>query len=377
VINMRKNKLYSIFLFLALSISAQAQMFEISPRDAAKLPNRKLVVVLQEEEPEMLNRIKKDPEKIQRYKALIAYTNNLLKKTVASFWTNGQTIEYKTLKECMAIADSSEAYVTLEFASLRQNENTQLYFLKPDTSNLFPLRRTLMQRKEYGFFDLKLIEKFRGTPLYSFVTPSSVPNEYDFITAIQFMSSLVKEKIADPKFSTRDYELKIQQANDKLFHRILIVDSNIVNKQSKSYNYIRNEYDSTSLYELTDPKGIVERVNKDKDTKDTMYAYLNIIPYIDPLARGQSFLGTSGGNINDYEKTIYYMQIVIDASSGEVLYYDKAEESVVIVRDWRRFLRFSREKVPFFPPIQKSTDPNAPPPVQKQYQNQYQQNNQY
>lgn len=368
---MNNKTLYTLFLFLALTLSARAQMFEISPRDASKLPNRKLLVVLQEEQPEMLNRIKKDPEKIQRYKALIAYTNNLLKRTVATFWKNGQTIEYRTLKECMAMMDTSDSYLTLEYTSLRQNENTQLYYLKPDTNNLYSLRRSLMQRKEYGFFDLKLIEKFRGTALYSFVTPSSAPNEYDFITAIQFMSALVKEKIADPKFSTRDYELKIQIANDKLFRRIFLADSSIVNKQGRSFDYIRREYDSTALYELTDPKGIVERINKDISTNDTMYAYLNIIPYIDPLARGQSFLGTSGGNINDYEKTIFFMQIVIDASSGELLYYDKAEESIVIVRDWRRFLRFSREKTPFFQPMQKSTDPNAPPPIEKHYQNQY------
>ncbi len=365
---MKKITVYSVFLFLGLAVSSHAQLFEISSRDAAKLPNRKLLVVLQEEEADILSRIKKDEAKTARYKALIAHTNALLKKTVTAFWKTGQPVEYRTLKECIALSDSSQAYITLEFTSLRQNENTQLHFIKYDTADMYTVRRELIRRKESGFFDLKLIEKFRGGSLYTFVTPSSAPNEYDFITAVQFMSALVTEKLANPKFGTRDYELKIQQANQKLFKRILLVDSNVVNKQGKSFSYIREEYDSLSAYELSDPKGIVSKAY----SKDTVYAFLSVVPYIDPIARGQSFLGTSGGNINDYEKTIYYMQLIFDVASGELLYYDKAEENVVLARDWRRFLRYSREKVPFFQP--KPTDPSAPAPVQKQYQNQYQQN---
>jgi hypothetical protein len=363
-------KIYFILLILVLASSGlYAQLFEFSSRDAAKLPGRKLIVVLQEEREEVLHRIKKDAAKTARYKALIAYTNDLLKKTVTNFWRTGQTIEFRKLSECVALSDTSQSYMTIDFASLRINENVQLYVLKPDTANIYSTRSELMRRKEYGYFELKLIEKFRGTAFYTFHTPSSVPNEYDFITSVQFMSALVKGKLEDPKFSSRDYELKIQQNNSKLFDRILLADSNIVNKQARSYSYIRQEYDSLSLYELSNPKGIVEKIY----IKDTTYAYLNILPYIDPIARGQSYLGTSGGNINDYEKTVYFMQLIFDASSGELLYYDKAEEVVVLARDWRRFLRFSRESVPFFQ-MPKKQEQTAPQEQQKKYQNQYQQN---
>lgn len=377
-LQMKKIQRYCTFLFLGLALSAQAQMFEFSARDAAKLPNRKLIVIMQEEEPEMVNRIKRDSEKLARYRALITYSNNLLKKTVTKFWKASEPVEFRTLKECLAIADTSQAYYTLEFSSLRLNENTQLHYLKADTNNMYGLRRELMRRKEFGFLELRLIEKLKSAAFYTFYTPSSAPNEYDFITGVQFISALVKEKLAEPKFSTRDYELKIQQANRKLYNRILLADSNVVNKQGKSYHYIREEYDSLSLYELSDPKGISEKVQ----LNDTLYAYLNIVPYVDPIARGQSFLGTSGGNINDYEKTIYYMQLVIDANSGALIYYDKAEESVVIVRDWKRFLRYSRESTPFLQNLKNNQTQNPnnqvnPSPQQKYYQNQYQQNNQY
>lgn len=372
---MKKFQVYTIFLFLGLALNAPAQMFEFSARDAAKLPNRKLIVIMQEEEPEMVNRIKRDEQKLARYRALIAYSNNLLKKTVTNFWKAGQAVEYRTLKECLAIGDTSQGYFTLEFSSLRLNENTQLHYLKPDTSNMYGLRRELMHRKEFGFLELRLIEKLKASAFYTFYTPSSAPNEYDFITGVQFISELVKEKLADTKFSTRDYELKIQQANKKLFSRILLADSNVVNKQGKSYKFIREEYDSLSLYELSDPKGIVEKAQ----INDTLYAYLNIVPYIDPIARGQSFLGTSGGNINDYEKTVYYMQLIIDVNTGSLIYYDKAEESVVIVRDWKRFLRYSRESTPFLQNLKNNQNQNQnnqvnPSPQQKYYQNQYQQN---
>ncbi len=280
---MKKIQVY-LFLFLGLNFSSQAQMFEFSSKDATKIQNRKLIVVLAEEDESLLNRIKKDAAKTSRYKAMIAYNNGLLKKTITAFWNTGQAVEYKTAKECIALSDSSQAYYTLEFSSLRLNENTQLYYLKPDTGNIYPIRTTLMQRKEYGAFDLKLIEKFKGSAFYTFVTPSSAPNEYDFITAVQFMSAMVKGKLADPKFNTRNYELKIQHDNEKLVRRTLLADSNIVNKKSKSFAYIKEEYDSLALYELSDPKGISAKAY----SKDTTYAYLNVVPYIDPLAHNQS-----------------------------------------------------------------------------------------
>jgi hypothetical protein len=358
-----------IYLFLLIvlvsSLGSKAQMFEFSARDAAKLPKRKLIVILQSEESDILNRIKKDPEKIQRYKSLITYSNNLLKKTVINFWKAGQPIEFRTFEDCKKIAetDSAQFYMTLDFTSLRVNENVQLYHLKPDTLNIYGLRRELMRRSEYGYFELKLLEKFRAAAFYTFHIPASIPNEYDFIAAIQFMSALVKEKLNDPKFSTRDYELKIQQANGILARRTLMVDSVVVNKQFKSYAYIKKEYDSLCLYQLSNPQEIAAKAY----TKDTAFAYLCIVPYLDPIGRGQSYMGTTGGNLNDYEKRVYFMQLIFDIGTGELLYYDKSEENVVIVRDWRRFLRYSREK-PFTLPNFKSPNPY------QQQQNQYPQN---
>jgi hypothetical protein len=348
-----------IFLVIALLTAflaeSQAQLFEFSSRDAAKLTGRKLIVVLHEEDPEVLRRIKKDDQKTARYKAMIAYSNEILQKAVPMFWNTGRPYEFRTFSECLALADSSEAYFTLEFSSLRQNENLQLYLLKPDTaSSIYTVRRELMRRKEYGSFELKLIEKFRATPFYSFTTPASIPNEYDFITAIQFISSLVREKLESPKLNTRNYELKIQQNNPYLFLRTLLVDSTVVNKQGRSYDYIRREYDSTSAYQLSDPAGIAALAY----TQDTALAYLAIVPYVDPIARGQSFGGTAGGSINDYEKRIFFMQLIFDVRTGELLYYDKTEEAVVVPRDWKRFLRHSSEQKFFLLP--KNTNTNHP-----------------
>lgn len=360
-----------IYLFLlifgATSLGMNAQLFEFSSRDAAKLTNRKLIVVLQDEVSEVLHRIKKDEAKIKRYKALIAYTNDLLRKTVPNFWNGDQPIEFRTFQECKKLMDSSTAYITLDFTSLRLNENTQLYLLKPDTNDLYRVRSELMQRKEYGCFELKLIEKFNATAFYTFSTPSSIPNEYDFIVAIQFMSALIREKLNDPKFSTRDYELKIQKINGTLARRTLMADSNIVNKQSKSYAYIAKEYDTLCLYQLSDPKGMAAKAY----SKDTSWAYLCIVPYLDPIARGQSYLGTSGGNINDYEKKVYFMHLIFDVGTGALLYYDKTEENIVLVRDWHRLLRYSRESPFKMPSFQKSNYPSNQQQQQNYQPNQY------
>jgi len=354
-------RLYLLIILTFLSGWSSAQLFDISTKDAAKLKDRTIIVVLQEERPEILNRIKKDPAKVERYKSLVAYTNNLLVNKAKRYLKSEKEIQFKKLNECLA--DTSDDYLVIDYSSLRINENTQLYLLKPDTTNLYGLRGELIRRKEIGFFELKFIEKIRGNALYTFYTPSSVPNEFDFITAFQFISGMLADEMNDPKFNSRDKELAIQQNNAKLANRTLIVDSAIVNKQWKSYNYIKEEYDSLSVYELSDLKSMVDKIKSD----DSVYAYLNVVPYIDPIARGNSYLGTTGGSINDYEKVIYYMQLILDAQTGAILYYDKTEENTIVVKDWRRFQRYSRENT-FKMPIQRITNPEQ----QKIYQqNQY------
>ena len=37
--------------------------------------------------------------------------------------------------------------------------------------------------------------------------------------------------------------------------------------------------------------------------EDSNTAILTIVPYIDPITRGQSYIGTSGGSLNEFEKT--------------------------------------------------------------------------
>jgi len=234
--------------------------------------------------------------------------------------------------------------------------------LLPDIAAVYSCRTDLLLRKEFGFFELKLIEKYRGAAFYTFQTPSSIPNEYDFATATIFMSALVNNKLENSKFSTRDYELKMQLANETLASKALWVDSTIVNRQGKSFNYVAEEYDSACVYKLSDAKTIGETLFG----ADTSFVFLNIVPYIDPISRGQSYIGTSGGSLNEYEKIIYYMQLILNPTTGEIIYYDKSEESVVIVKDWKRFQRYSRDrsfKMPQF---------NNTPTQEKHYQqNQY------
>ena len=360
---MVKRICFVLLISVSCSFALKAQMFEFSLRDATKLTNRKLIVVLQAEDPVILNRLKRDTVKTNRYKALIAYTNHLLKRTATNFWKAGQAIEFRTFEECKTLNDTSHSYFTLEFASLRANDNSVLYLLKPDTSDLYIARNELIQRREYGYFELKLMEKFRSPAFYTFNTPSSIPNEYDFATAFQFLSALVKEKINNPKSIARDYELKIQHNNSTLKRRTLMVDSNVVNKQSRSYAYIAKEYDSLCLYKLSDPKGMAEMIY----SKDTTFAYLAIVPYIDPIGRGQSYIGPTGGTINDYERKVYFTQLIFDIGTGELLYYDKTEENVILVRDWKRFLRYSKESTIPFPKIQKSISPYQQQNPQNQY----------
>ena len=311
------------------------------------MEGRKLLVVLQEEDPKYVKQIHKDLPKLEKYRYYIASSNNLLRRLIPVLWTATNEVEYKTYSACKTLSASSKDYITLEFSSLRMNDNIELYKLDIDSSEKkYEKAHELFLLNEYGFFEVSLIEKFGITSTYTFYTTSSLPNELDFITALVQTSVLLGRKIDNPKGTTADYEAVIRFNNKLLLEKTLLADSLIVERYSKKFDYVKEEY--LSAYEMS---SAAEIVNKSIQ-KDSSVAYFIIVPFKDAISRGNSYEGMTGGGMTEYEKKFYLMQLIVDAAEGKILYYDKVDETKIFKKDWKRFLRFTEERN-LFTPIKK------------------------
>lgn len=325
-----------IVLF-TLSLSskfAHAQFFDISARDVEKMKGRKLLVVLQEENPRLLKQLRNHTVKLEKYKHYIKLTNELLTKLIPKYWSASEYV-FKPYTECITLAEFSKDYFTLDFVSLRDNENTELYRLPLDTNSFLQNREHLIQTREFGTFEIRLLERFSTYVTFTWYTPASLPNEYDFTIAILQINNLLKEKFNGIK--TNEYEAHIRERNKKLFAKVLLADSSQMVRQFRSFKY------TDSLYAARHKIGSIQDMKTALLNKDSATAILVVIPYKDILGRGTSYAGTTGGGMNEYEKTFYFMQIIMDVHTGELLYFDSSEEQRILPRDWKRFLRYSDE----------------------------------
>ncbi|HXA03077.1 MAG TPA: hypothetical protein VNW99_13875, partial [Cytophagaceae bacterium] len=190
---------------------------------------RKLLVVLNEDDPKRIKEFQKSEEKLARYKNLLGLSNQLLVDLVPQYWRqNNCQVEFKKYSECMALRKSgSKDYFTIDFSSLRASDDISelIAFTDPAAA-----RYNLLKKPgEFGKFEISLIEKFGKDSFYDFATISSYPNKLDFIISIQQMNNLFLAKYADHTLSTVHYEGQIMGKHSYLNNRTLLIDSMQIN----------------------------------------------------------------------------------------------------------------------------------------------------
>jgi hypothetical protein len=333
-------KSFAAFLFFSLVLhQVQAQYVKPYPgqdknsvshysekknRKFIEASKRKLLVVLNEEDPERLKRFRKNTDKLSRYRNIISLSNQLMTELVPMYWKQENCeVEFKKVSECIALRKSGNTdYFTIDFTSLRSTEAFSTLRSTEDFSILLAFSDPATARKnslskpgEFGKFEISLIEKFGKESFCDFATICSYPNELDFIISIQQINNLFLAKYSDPKLSNERYEEMIIARHPYLRIRTLLIDS--------------------AQIRFTKVCGAGD-IMKAIKSKDTAYAYLAIIPKLNN-GRDNSFNSTAGGGMAEdiKESVSSYTHYLIDAASSEALFFEKNEPRSVEKFSWK------------------------------------------
>ncbi len=297
-------KIFLIVILLELCLcKTEAQFFNASANDIAKLKGRKLVVVMQEADPKVLKRIRKHTDKVKRYNAIISELNRTLTRCVQKYWDINE-IDFKGYNECRKNNKDTSSF-TLSFSSL-PNDIEKL--IEKDYS-----RKELLAIAKPGTVEIKLMEHFNQSPVYVWNTPTAYPFEGDLIIAIQQIRNFFSYKYEDPRFNLKKYYNLTKAISFNISFKTLLMDSTQIKKYDNSLKYVNEEYPFP--HKLCNFDEIVTAIK----TKDTTFSYVTIIPYHDEIGRGGDFNGTLGGGMSKFSEEFFYMHLVIDAATSTVL----------------------------------------------------------
>jgi thioredoxin-related protein len=113
---MKSNLLTLLLVFIYFTASAQYS--NTSHKEAVEVKAKTLLIALDEQNFAMVNKLKKEPEKLKAYQDFIAGKNEAMKNTVQKIWTFSK-YEFKPAKEATRlVASKKTAYVLLKFSSI-------------------------------------------------------------------------------------------------------------------------------------------------------------------------------------------------------------------------------------------------------------------
>jgi hypothetical protein len=293
---------------------------------------RKLLVVLNEEDPKKVKEYQRSEEKLKRYKELIRLSNKLLVDLIPQYWRQDNCqVEFKKYSECITLKKSgSKDYFTVDFSSLRQADDISGLIAIADPASA---RNILLKKPgEFGKFEISLIEKFGKSFFYDLATISAYPNELDFIIGIQQINNLFLAKYSDHALSTTHYEAMEIEKHSYLGSRVLLIDSLQINF-ANGFNTKDLDENYPYKYQLSSSDEILKVIK----TADTTRAYLAIIPNLNITGKDNSYSSTSGGGMSEAVKDFVssYTHYLIDAGSSEALFFAKNQPRTIEKSSWQ------------------------------------------
>jgi hypothetical protein len=107
------------FLLLISTFSSNAQLRAGSPDDIKIVRKLPLIVVLQDEDPAVIKRLtKKNPEKLDNYRATLASNNAILQKYISRYWKFSPEVQFKFASEINPLLENpTQIYSTLRISA--------------------------------------------------------------------------------------------------------------------------------------------------------------------------------------------------------------------------------------------------------------------
>lgn len=289
------------------------------------MKNRTLIVILNDENPRLLKRYNKRPEKQDAIRAMITQSNKIFKEAFTFYWRASKDVIYITNKELASLP--AGGYVLFRFTP-----DEAVYDIN-FSQNDFSIKKNLIKNRTYGKMEFYLFENKSKDPFLTFFTPTAYPFEEDIYTSVAQINHFLLQKYNDPSFNMKDYEELVEEWNYKIKEKILLVDTATIEKLQGSYNYIKEEYPFP--YELTSGEKIKEKIK----CKDTNYVFAVIFPHRDMISRGRSYEGTYGGGMDDFTNETYYTHLILETHTFFILGMVKNMDSMVNRRSWKQYYK--------------------------------------
>ena len=322
---MNKN-LILILLTTFFAFSSNAQLFQAQTKDALRLKNRSLIVLINDENPAILKRYRKKPERQEQIKAMIAKSNKAFYDAFTNYWNASKDLIFLQEKDLSTLP-------TGDYALFRFIPDEDAYGMDLSQSP-FELKNELMKFRKYGKMEFYLMEDKNKDPFLTFFTPTIYPFEEDVISSVAQINNFLLQKYNDPSFSMKDYEKLVEDWNIKIKDKTLLVDTATIEKIQGNYNYIKEEYPFP--YELTSGEKIAEKIK----TKDSNYVYVVVFPHYDQLNRGGSYEGTYGGGMDNFNYQLYFTHLVLETDTFFILGIAKNLDNFVNRRSWKQYYKF-------------------------------------
>lgn len=201
---MKRPLFITIFLICIHCIAARAQFGNRSTAELTDLcKNRPLIVVVEEENKIVLDKLKKEEKSLQLYKSLVAAYNTNMKAAIEKYWPYETEVIYKTKDEAADIKKHEKgALYTILYpnSTIRLNGSMVRSAGGIDWTFLYPASwQNNTERSGTALsFCLNSIEDFGKKPAAEIYVSSQYPDNSDIIFALQFLAWSARNTMENP-----------------------------------------------------------------------------------------------------------------------------------------------------------------------------------
>jgi hypothetical protein len=275
-----------------------AQYLATSPEIATKIKGLVILVGLEQENPELLQLYKNEPENLKVYKDGIVGKNFALKNAIENYWTYSKEKKYLPLKEAKALMkQEKDKYALISFDDTWETD----LLLTPDKLDggwsYIDGKLKYNERARYNINNIRISGLIIGLPkkVFEVFLPNVYPSEGDLIYAVQKMQYSLNF-ISSTGKSMDKYYIETDKRADELQSKTLLINGSELNKALTS-DILKQNYPFP--YKLTNYSTIETALKN----KDTTVAIVTISRY-DP--QNSEYIVTNAGNGKLYFFKSYY-----------------------------------------------------------------------
>lgn len=326
---MKKITLFIIFAFTFNFVNAQFSL--TSNKEANKIKNSKLFVVLEEEDPKTISKLKKKKKtkELKHYKAQIEGRNKALKNAVENYWIFSEDIEYvnaSKVKQLVKEDKSKNVYLQygkfIEYEKISTNSGLDG---KPAGWNR-DAGGTMTYNKSTKYTELanEITSIEIGDPkaMIKVYLPNVYPSEADVAYGMQVMQFILNYLIASTDHKIPKLEKHIKSNAPELKNLTLLIDKNELHDKLTEKE-IKEVY--PYAFKLVDGETI-DKAILDKDPK---YAVVQIVDV--PGGKGDVsthyIMGTGTGELYGFVSPKVAIRVGSPISMGSFIKYNERIKS--------------------------------------------------